>query len=109
MTKRQQQHWSAFCREVYQFTAQIPAGKVCTYGLIARALGAPGHARQVGTALRDVTDNLYLPAWRVVNAQGRTAPGWPEQREMLEMEGVRFKNNGLVDMDAFLWNPCGDD
>ena len=34
---------------------------------------------------------------------GRTAPGWPRQRELLEKEGVRFKANGCADIARFMW------
>jgi len=40
-----------------------------------------------------------------VNKEGRTAPGWSRQRELLEEEGVRFKSNGHVDMRQYLWEP----
>jgi len=44
-----------------------------------------------------------LPCHRVVNAVGRTAPGWSKQRQLLEEEGVKFKANGRVDMQSHLW------
>ena len=45
-----------------------------------------------------------IPAHRVVNHQGRTAPGWQEQRSLLEKEGVGFKDNGFVDLKRFRWS-----
>jgi len=39
----------------------------------------------------------------VVNREGRTAPGWPDPRPLLEAEGVAFKPNGYVDLEAHLW------
>jgi methylated-DNA-protein-cysteine methyltransferase-like protein len=44
-----------------------------------------------------------LCAHRVVNASGRTAPGWTEQRELLEREGVAFRENGCVDLKRHLF------
>ena len=41
------------------------------------------------------------PCHRVVNHAGRTVPGWTEQRELLEAEGVEFRENGNVDMRRF--------
>ena len=35
---------------------------------------------------------------------GRTAPGWREQRLLLEDEGVEFRKNGCVDMKRFQWD-----
>jgi len=31
------------------------------------------------------------------------APGWAEQRSLLEEEGVCFRENGCVDMARFRW------
>ena len=41
-----------FDAEVYSVVAQIPAGRVTTYGQIARLVGMPGYARRVGHALQ---------------------------------------------------------
>ena len=85
-----------FDAEVYDVVAQIPAGRVATYGQIARLIGMPGYARRVGRAMAQAPAGL--PCHRVVNAAGRTAPGWTAQRELLETEGVRFRRNGCVDL-----------
>ena len=77
-----------FREAVVNIVSQIPCGKVTTYGYIATLAGWPSHSRMVG---------------RVVNAVGRTAPGWLKQRELLEAEGVTFKNNGHVDMQRHQW------
>ena len=47
-----------------------------------------------------------LPCHRVVNSQGRTAPGWTGQRELLAAEGVRFRQR-LVDLSASGWEEIG--
>ena len=88
-------------REVYSVVAQIPAGRVTTYGQIARLVGMPGYARRVGHALAAAPAGL--PCHRVVNSAGRTAPHWTEQRPMLEAEGVRFRKNGCVDLTHSGW------
>lgn len=92
-----------FCRDVYDVVREIPAGKVTTYGDIAALLGLPQYSRLVGRALRQVPQGLVLPCHRVVNAAGRLAPGWVEQRELLLSEGIRFKPNGCVDMKQCRW------
>ena len=94
-----------FAQEVYEIGAQIPAGKVFTYGMIARLVGCPQNSRLVGTVLKNTPQDLHLPTWRVVNSQGRTVPAWAEQQELLEAEGVGFKNNGHVEIEKFLWKP----
>lgn len=80
-----------FYADVYNVVSQIPQGCVLTYGGIARLLGWPRHARLVGRALCEVPHELHLPCHRVVNASGRTAPGWSEQKRLLRREGVRLK------------------
>lgn len=91
-----------FYQEVYSIVRQIPYGRVCTYGIIARLAGYPDHARFVGRALADAPKALALPCHRVVNAQGAIVPAWPQQRMLLEQEGVRFKKNGRINLPEFL-------
>ena len=91
---------------IYELVSAIPAGKVATYGQLAFLAGFPGRARMAGRAL--ATAPPGLPCHRVVNASGGTAPGWSEQRALLEKERVRFKTNGRVDMVAHQWDSFGD-
>lgn len=45
-----------------------------------------------------------IPAGRVVNHAGRTAPGWRLQAELLHAGGgVEFRENGCVDMKRHQW------
>lgn len=97
--------FSKFCADVYSVVQQVPAGKVVTYGLIARLIGYPRHSRLVGRAMAITPHDFAVPAWRVVNAQGRTAPIFPQQRQMLLDEGVTFTKSGFVNLKAHLWNP----
>ena len=93
----------AFVGEVYDVVAQIPPGRVMSYGQIAQLICRPDHARQVGNALKAAPAHMHLPCHRVVGSTGRTAPGWFEQRELLEREGIVFKKNGCVDISRFRW------
>lgn len=94
-----------FRTDVLNIVSQIPRGRVTTYGHIAALAGWPSHARMVGRTLHYASEAKSLPCHRVVNAAGRTAPGWPAQRLMLEAEGVSFRPNGHVDMGRHLWEP----
>lgn len=94
-----------FCNDVLNIVAQIPFGKVTTYGIIASWAGWPSHSRMVGRTLRYTPGAENLPCHRVVNVEGRTAPGWSSQRTLLEEEGVVFMSNGHVDMKLYLWHP----
>ena len=81
----------------------IPYGKVASYGQIARIIGREHNSRMVGRIMSMADRYGEYPCHRVVNQAGRTVPGWPEQRELLEAEGVEFKANGCVDMKRFRW------
>lgn len=94
-----------FRDDVLNIVSQIPCGQVTTYGIIATWAGWPSHSRMVGRTLRYTPEAEQLPCHRVVNAVGRTAPGWSRQRTLLEEEGVAFKPNGRVDMQRHLWEP----
>ena len=93
-----------FKTEVYDIVASIPRGKVLTYGLVARLAGYPNHSRLVGKILGGASEAHGVPCYRVVNSQGRTAPCWDKQQELLEAEGVTFKTNNRVDLKTSLWN-----
>ena len=95
---------ASFCREVYQTIQEIPAGKVSTYGQIAALVGMPQCSRMVGRALKQVPAELSVPCHRVVNASGRLAPGWEEQKVLLLEEEVSLKPNGCVDLKKYLWD-----
>ena len=93
---------------VYDIVAQIPRGKVATYGQIAALLDNPLAARQVGYAMFHAPDDVSLPCHRVVNRKGEMAPdgifgGQGVQRVLLASEGVVFKENGCIDMKKCLW------
>ncbi|WP_300905148.1 MGMT family protein [uncultured Alistipes sp.] len=91
-----------FDAEVRDVVRRIPRGRVVTYGTIARLVGCPAHARRVGRTLARACD-ASLPCHRVVACDGRTAPGWPEQRALLEAEGVTFGRSGRVAMRRYAW------
>ena len=88
-------------REALQIADSIPPGRVMSYGQIAALMGRPKNARLVGKIMSMQDRFGNHPCHRVVNSAGRTVPGWTEQRELLEAEGVGFKANGNVDMSRF--------
>jgi len=92
-------------REVYAVADSIPEGKVMSYGQIAALLGRPNNSRLIGKIMSLADRYGDHPCHRVVNSAGRTVPGWPEQRELLEAEGVGFRANGNVDMKKFRYEP----
>lgn len=90
--------------EILSVVEEIPEGCVATYGQIARLTGREKNARMVGRVLSMAEYYGRYPCHRVVNHAGRTAPGWTEQRALLEDEGVTFKPDGHVDLKKHRWD-----
>ena len=74
--------------EVLSVVEEIPEGHVATYGQIARLIGRERNARLVGRIMGMSEYYGDYPCHRVVNHTGRTAPGFRDQRLLLEEEGV---------------------
>ncbi|MBQ2954872.1 MAG: MGMT family protein [Clostridia bacterium] len=89
--------------EILSVVGEIPEGRVPSYGQIAALIGRARNARLVGRVLSRAELYGDYPCHRVVNHAGRTAPGFIEQRMLLEKEGVAFRENGCVDMKQFQW------
>lgn len=98
---------SDFYKEIYDLVRLIPKGKVCSYGLIARALGRQGAARQVGYALNRCPADV--PAHRVLNRKGvlsgKNHFGGNLMQELLEAEGHQIEEDQLLDFETHLWDP----
>ena len=82
-----------FRRAVYAATRDIPAGATRSYGEIAREIGRPEAARDVGAALARNPFPIIVPCHRVVASNGAltgfSAPGGlATKRRMLELEGA---------------------
>lgn len=80
-----------------------------TYGGIADVIGTKD-ARRVGQALHANPDSSDVPCHRVVNKDGRMAPGYAfggpgEQRMRLKAEGVKFIDDDHVDLLIYLYAP----
>ena len=99
-----------FFDKVYQIVQQIPEGRVTTYGIIAKALGYPRAAKQVGFALHANPKPKIIPCHRVVNRFGELSKafvfgGESLQRDWLMQEGITFSDDGRVDLSKYLWIP----
>ena len=92
-----------YFQKIYELVSQIPPGRVATYGQLAYLAGFPQAPRIAGQALCFAPPGL--PCHRCVNSAGRLAPGFFQQRALLEKEGVRFRPNGCVDLKKHLWDP----
>lgn len=90
---------------IYALVRCIPAGQVATYGQLARYMGPPTTAQEVGeamAALRAGQPDPPVPWQRVLNAQGKVSTG-PQQQQLLVSEGVLFNARGVTDLQRFGW------
>lgn len=99
-----------FFQRVHAVVAEIPYGKVTTYGHIAAHLGMKRSARTVGWALQAAV-GTDLPCHRVVNRfgalSGKVHFGGPYVMEdLLRSEGVTFTEDDCVDLTQHLWVPA---
>ncbi len=94
-------------QRIYAVVRRIPAGRVTTYGHIARVVGGCS-AQMVGFAMAALREDTDVPWQRVINAKGKVSPrgvgpGALLQRELLEEEGVVFNEDNEVDFGEFGW------
>lgn len=82
-----------FFRQVYEAAREIPAGQTRTYGEIAKAVGQPTAAQEVGQAMSKNPVPIIVPCHRVSAAGGKlggfSAPGGPATKaKLLALEGA---------------------
>lgn len=98
---------TGFRQRVEMLVAQIPSGRVMTYGQLAALCGNARAARIVGGIAHFGDPNL--PWQRVVNKQGGLALGYPGGRRShkaaLEAEGISVNEDYQVNVRELLWNP----
>lgn len=99
---------AAFKERVYELVAQIPQGRVMTYGGVAAYCGAAWAAWEVGQIAH--SGPTGLPWQRVVNKQGGLAAGWPNggreaHAAALRADGVVVSDDFTVDVGSLLWSP----
>ncbi len=85
--------------DVYNLLLNIPAGKVSTYGDLAKALGNPSASRMIGRILGNNPNPVKVPCHRVVKSDGKLGGymhGIDKKKELLEKEGISFVNETTV-------------
>ncbi len=102
---------SSFFEQVYEVARQIPRGRVTSYGAIAFCLGTRLSARMVGWAMNGAGKiKPKVPAHRVVNRNGMLSGkhhfGGNTMQRLLEKEGVKVKDDIVVDFDKKFWDPA---
>ncbi len=77
---------------------------VSSYKIIAEKLGTRAY-RAVGNALNK-NDSKEIPCHRVVNSKGELhgfAGGLKSKKKLLEKEGIKIKNNKVVNFEKVLF------
>ncbi|MEQ9465325.1 MAG: MGMT family protein [Haliea sp.] len=100
-------------QRIWQVVTLIPAGRVATYGDVARQAGLGRAARRVGLALRQLPAGSRIPWHRVINSAGKLSlpvgsPAERQQRQRLLEEGVTLSAGGRIDLRRWRWQPGAD-
>ncbi len=100
-----------FFEDVFEVVRLIPKGRVTNYGSIAKYLGTGLSSRMVGWAM-NASHNVKpkVPAQRVVNRNGLLTGKFhfktpTTMQELLEKEGVKVKNDKVVNFKEVFWDP----
>lgn len=100
-----------FFEDVFEVVRLIPRGRVTNYGSIAKYLGSGLSSRMVGWAM-NASHNVKpkIPAQRVVNRNGLLTGKFhfktlTTMQELLEKEGIKVKNDKVVNFKEVFWDP----
>ena len=95
-----------FEMKVYNACSLVPKGKVTTYGAIGKKLGMKAY-RAVGQALNKNPFAPEVPCHRVVSSDGGIggfASGCENKIKILAKEGIKVKNNKIVDFESVFYD-----
>ncbi len=101
-----------FFADVMSVVRQVPKGRVTSYGAIAKYLGAARSSRIVGYCMNNAHSvKPVVPAHRVVNRNGMLTGKHhfateTRMEELLKKEGVKVKNDEVVDFAKRFWDPA---
>jgi methylated-DNA-protein-cysteine methyltransferase-like protein len=92
---------------VWRLVVRIPRKRVATYGQLSELVDRRLTPVGIGWAIRAAPDGA-IPWHRVVSSKGTISTDRFHsglQRAMLEREGVRFRDDGTIDLAKYLWKP----
>ncbi len=95
-----------FQKKVLNLCKKIPAGKITTYGIIARKLKTS--PRAVGQALKRNEHLIVIPCHRVVKSDGGLGGYTSEKYRkdiLLKKEGLKIKKGKIQNFKKFLFVP----
>jgi len=81
-----------FQKKVFSTLRKVPAGRVITYGELAKRAGYAGAARAVGTAMKKNRLPIVIPCHRVISSDGslgQYSAGIKWKRHLLKYEENR--------------------
>lgn len=93
-----------FDKNVLNLCKKIPAGKVSTYGIIAKKLKTS--PRPVGQALKKNKTPVIIPCHRVVRSDGSLggySSGVNKKIKLLKKEGIAIKNKRIKNFEKVLF------
>jgi O-6-methylguanine DNA methyltransferase len=99
---------SPFSKRVWLAMLRIPKGKVATYQTIASLAGSPRASRAVGNACNANPFAPDVPCHRIVASDGSLggyAHGPAKKIALLKNEGVRVRENAIVDFENVVFKP----
>ncbi|MCF6137443.1 MGMT family protein [Pseudalkalibacillus berkeleyi] len=98
-----------FTENVVKIISSIPAGRVMTYGQIAKLAGSPRGARQVVRVLHTMSQAHQLPWHRVINSKGAISIKDDQQndiqRKLLQKEGIIVDTSNTIDLNTYQHHP----
>lgn len=112
MKRKDNKEQNDFFTRVYEVARLIPAGRVTSYGAIARYLGTGRSARMVGWALNVChTRPDFIPAHRVVNRNGMLSGkhhfgNSTTMQQLLENEGLIIEDDMILNFQERFWDPA---
>jgi O-6-methylguanine DNA methyltransferase len=91
----------------YYLVKQIPAGRVSTYGAVAKALGNKSYARAVGKYMNKNPDADTMPCFKIVKSDGTLGGfglGIDDKIRRLNKDGIMVKNGRIVDFQKLFFD-----
>ena len=94
-----------FNKRCYQKLVLIPKGMISTYTEIAKSLDSNAY-RAVGNAMAKNPHPVAVPCHRIIKSDGTLggyALGISKKIQLLKKEGIKIKNNKVVDFESKLF------
>ena len=94
-----------FNKRCYQKLTLIPKGMISTYAEIAKSLDSNAY-RAVGNAMAKNPHPVVVPCHRIIKSDGTLggyALGISKKIQLLKKEGIKIKNNKVVNFKSKLF------